>query len=343
MSSQSSAINHQFSADPVKATRFPTPVRITDQVWPEGTVPVVTIRCITYNHVNFIRDAIEGFLMQETTFPVEILIHDDASTDGTAEIIRKYQEKYPQLFRAVLQKENQWSKRNRKPFEDFEGMARGEFIALCEGDDYWICKEKLQKQFEILNSNHELSMVFHNAQIINTRHGHTHSYLIHDKPLKPIHKTEDLLKQWYIPTASIFYRKYSDFTFPDWFYSCQSGDIPLLLLISLKGDLYCLNEVMSVYRMHLGGISITHQGYSKAVGMIYTYESFNIYTGSAFEKKIQEAIEHEIRSHWPAFKNLEKKLQEYEKYYNQHIIKFVYSRFKKKIKSVFINYKRSLS
>ena len=93
-----------------KSGSLSAPVRITGQVWPEGMVPVVSICCITYQHVNFIREAVEGFLMQETTFPVEIIIRDDASTDGTAEIVREYQEKYPQLIRTILHTENQSSK-----------------------------------------------------------------------------------------------------------------------------------------------------------------------------------------------------------------------------------------
>ena len=98
----------------INGPRLEKPVRISEQVWPDGTVPVVSIFCITYNHVNFIRDAIEGFLIQQTSFPVEIFIHDDASTDGTAEIVKKYAEKYPTLFWTVLQKENQWSKGNKR-------------------------------------------------------------------------------------------------------------------------------------------------------------------------------------------------------------------------------------
>jgi glycosyltransferase involved in cell wall biosynthesis len=133
-----------------QASRLPTPVRITEQVWPEGTVPVVSIWCITYNHVNFIRDAIEGFLMQETTFPVEILIHDDASTDGTADIVREYQAKYPQLLRTVLQNTNQWSQGN-KPWRFLNPLVRGDFVALCEGDDFWITNSKLQKQVDLMN------------------------------------------------------------------------------------------------------------------------------------------------------------------------------------------------
>ena len=87
------------------------PIPITSQQWREGTIPLVSISCITYNHENFIRDAIEGFLMQKTTFPVEILIHDDASTDKTAEIVREYEKKYPQLIKPIYQTENQYSKK----------------------------------------------------------------------------------------------------------------------------------------------------------------------------------------------------------------------------------------
>ena len=141
--------------------RLSAPVRITEQVWPEGTVPVVSVFCITYNHVNFIRDAIEGFLMQETTFPVEIFIHDDASTDGTADIVKEYAEKYPKLFWTVLQTKNQWSKGNPNVyFLELMQKQSGEFLALCEGDDYWISKKKLEKQVEVL-TNQNYSGVFH--------------------------------------------------------------------------------------------------------------------------------------------------------------------------------------
>jgi glycosyltransferase involved in cell wall biosynthesis len=333
-----SAIKNQSSTEPVKPNRLPSPIRITEQVWPEGTAPVVSICCITYNHVNFIRDAIDGFLMQETTFPVEIIIRDDASTDGTAEIVKEYAEKYPQLIRTILHTENQYSK-GKKAFPETRAMAMGEFIAICEGDDYWIAKIKLQKQVEILDDNQAFSLVFHNAEIVNTRFDRSYSYLIHDKPLKTIHKTEDLLKQWFIPTASILFRNYNDFVLPDWFYNCQSGDIPLLLLLSLKGDFFYKNEVMSIYRMHPDGISITHFGYAKAVGMIYIYQCFNIYTSRIFENKILEAIKYEIQTHWPPLHELESKIHELESkiqdiqtYYNQSILKRVFIRIKKQIK-----------
>ena len=146
------------------ASRLPAPVRITDQVWPEGTAHVVSICCWTYNQADFIRDAIESFLMQETTFSVEICIHDDASTDGTAEIIREYERNFPKLFRTTMQMENQYSK-NRFAFL-FEWIAEqgGGYLALCEGDDYWTDSTKLQKQVQFLEDHPEYVITYTNSQ-----------------------------------------------------------------------------------------------------------------------------------------------------------------------------------
>ena len=98
---------------------------------------LVSISCITYNHEKYIRDALEGFLMQKTDFKYEILIHDDASTDNTAKIIREYEEKYPDLIKPIYQKENQWSKGNYRISSTFNiPRAKGKYIAFCEGDDF---------------------------------------------------------------------------------------------------------------------------------------------------------------------------------------------------------------
>lgn len=137
-----------------KAARLPRPLRITEQVWPEGTVPLATIRCMTYNHAKFIRDALEGFLMQETSFPVQILVHDDASEDGTGRIVQEYCRQYPRLITGVLQQENQWSK-GIKPANAVNPLVRGEFVALCEGDDYWVEPRKLECQIDFLTMNPE--------------------------------------------------------------------------------------------------------------------------------------------------------------------------------------------
>jgi glycosyltransferase involved in cell wall biosynthesis len=296
--------------------RLPAPVRITEQVWPEGTVPVVSVFCITYNHVNFIRDAIEGFLMQETTFPVEIFIHDDASTDGTAEIVKEYAEKYPKLFWTVLQTENQWSKGNKKILNDYLQRQRGEFIALCEGDDYWISKEKLQKQVEVLEANPEASLVFHNAEVKNYREGVVKSYIFHSENGKPIPcdtvETKDLLRDWFIPTASIVFRVYSNFQIPQWFNNCKSGDFPLQLILSTYGKFLYLNKLFSVHRLHSGGVSLIHQKelIHTTINRFFMFECFNQYTQKKYEKHMDYLMLDVHLSYIPEYLEMKKNSQE---------------------------------
>lgn len=120
--------------------------------------PCVSVCMITYNHERYIAQAIDGVLMQETDFPIELLIHDDASTDRTAEIVREYEKKHPSIIKAIYQTENQYSKGN-PPWVINLKRAQGEFIAYCEGDDYWTDPRKLQKQVDYLNANPDCGLV----------------------------------------------------------------------------------------------------------------------------------------------------------------------------------------
>lgn len=129
--------------------------------WANRTTPVVSIICTTYNHERYIAQALQGFVSQDTSYPFEILVHDDASTDRTAEIIREWQARYPHLIRATLQTENQF-KKGVRPFELMLGEARGEYIAVCEGDDYWVAANKLQEQVSFLEQHPEFSCCAHN-------------------------------------------------------------------------------------------------------------------------------------------------------------------------------------
>lgn len=226
-------------------------VSITSQQWSEDTVPLVSISCITYNHENYIRDAIEGFLMQKTTFPVEILIHDDASTDKTASIVREYEEKYPHLIKPIYQTENQYSKRDGTIGRIQRGRARGKYYAICEGDDYWIDPLKLQKQVDFLEANPEYSMCFHNAMLLyeDDKSKNRPFTELEEREYGPI----EIFSKWTIPTASVVFRvsMYQKVSHPDFMY----GDIVLFLNLATKGKLRAINEVMSVYRIHSAGIT----------------------------------------------------------------------------------------
>jgi glycosyltransferase involved in cell wall biosynthesis len=114
--------------------------------------PLVSVVSFTYNHEPYIRDCLEGFLMQKTSFPVEVIIHDDASTDQTADILREYYNKRPDLFHVIIERDNQYSQHKSISSQLYE-LAQGKYIALCEGDDYWIDPNKLQRQFDFMEAH----------------------------------------------------------------------------------------------------------------------------------------------------------------------------------------------
>lgn len=127
--------------------------------------PFVSICCLTYNHESYIRQCLDGFVMQKANFPIEILIHDDASTDGTQDIIREYEVKYPNIIKPIYQKENQYSKGVKVSLVYNYPRAKGKYIALCEGDDYWTDPYKLQKQVDFLESHPDYVMCSHDVDI----------------------------------------------------------------------------------------------------------------------------------------------------------------------------------
>ncbi len=216
----------------------------------------LSVVCITYNHEAFIRDCLNGFVMQKTDFPFEILINDDASTDKTAEIIREYEKKYPHLFRCVYQTENQWGKKNAWNDILFP-MIRGKYVALCEGDDYWTDPLKLQKQVDFLETHPDVSVCFHPVLVHWEDHSEPDNLFPSDK--ERFYKTEltltDLLNRNFIQTNSVVYRwrfhRDPPELLPD---NVLPEDYFVHLLHAQTGKIVFLPDVMSVYRRHPDGI-----------------------------------------------------------------------------------------
>lgn len=133
----------------------------------EDTSPLmVSIRCITYNHEPYIRQCLEGFVMQKTNFRFEAIVHDDASTDGTADIIREYAEKYPDIIKPILETENQYSKHDGSLNRIMNEACKGKYMAICEGDDYWTDPRKIQLQVDFLESHPDYSAISSNSYVI---------------------------------------------------------------------------------------------------------------------------------------------------------------------------------
>jgi glycosyltransferase involved in cell wall biosynthesis len=265
----------------------------------------VSICCLTYNHSNYIRDCLNGFINQKTDFNFEILIHDDASLDNTPQIIREYEKRYPEIIKPIYQNENKFSKEGggmniRYNFP----RIQGKYIALCEGDDYWTDPLKLQKQVDILENNQDYILCFHDVIIQYTRKNSYKTYRMIGSLEKDILETEDLIRPWFIPTCSILYRKVLIDTYPKWISITDSGDIALILFLSTLGKFYYFNEVMGIYRKHDNGISVSHTGYSKVYSMIHLYQNFNEFTNKKFEALLHKAMRSEIQGHLPEFHEL---------------------------------------
>lgn len=263
----------------------------------------VTIRCITYNHGKFIRQALDSFLMQRVNFKYEIVIHDDASTDDTADIIREYEAKYPEIIKAVYQTENQYSK-NKNISRFFEHLMEGEYTAFCEGDDFWTDADKLQLQVDYLEAHPECSFTFHNAEIIFVD-GTRYKQFLPDKILKSkIWKNHDLaldagelIELGFIPTASIVARTELVKNRVPFCEHQVCGDLPLRLFLSLHGNAYYFNKTMSAYRIGNINSASGQAGASKEKmkatvdGHIAILDGFNNYTEKKWEKQIRYDIE----------------------------------------------------
>jgi len=222
-------------------------------------VPLVSIVCTTYNHAKYIRNAIEGFLMQKTTFPIEIIIHDDASTDKTKEIVKDYESKYPNLIFPVYQKENQWSKGVKRILLTFVfPNCKGKYIAFCEGDDFWTDPYKLQKQVDFLEGNLDYGLVHTDYNILTINENSSEkisSYHSSTNIVIPEGRVQKaLIKSNFIATVTVVARKclidqYANNLPVKNILRYTQGDYPLWLFIAGQTSIGYLNSTTSSYRV----------------------------------------------------------------------------------------------
>lgn len=233
--------------------RLPEPLPLSAQAWPPGTAPHLSVCFVTYNHLPFVRQALDAILAQETTFPVEILAHDDASTDGTAEILRDYVARYPGLFVPLFQRENQYS-RGLKPNVNFNyPRVRGEYVAYCEGDDYWIEVGKLQRQVDFLERHPDCILCCHNAWEL-LEDGTLSDYVGEFEPKDGFITYRDLVSVNFIPTASVVVRSRAVARMPPEIHDALGGDWVLWAHLTRLGKLAYLDFKGSVRRRHGGGV-----------------------------------------------------------------------------------------
>jgi len=258
---------------------------------------MVSINCLSYNHIHYISDAIESFLSQKTTFNFEILIHDDASTDGTQKIIEEYEKKYPQIVKPIYQKTNQQKLGVKKIDYKYNFLrSDGKYIALCEGDDFWTSPYKLQKQFDYMENNNDCSLCCHATYIIKENKKCIGKKQISRQNCK--FNLEDLFlrQKLNFSTSSIFYRKRFFSELPYFYYDCPVGDFPIKLFLLTNGYGYYMNDLMSVYRENVNGswtsrIAKKPKKYAEHnLSMIKFLSDFDRYTNYRYSESIKAEV-----------------------------------------------------
>lgn len=254
----------------------------------------VSVICITYNQAEYIRDALEGFLMQRTSFAYEILIHDDASTDGTDRILMEYQEKYPEKIRLFLEEENQYSKGKDIIKDILRPHIRGKYMACCEGDDYWIYYGKLQAQYDLMEVHPEVSLCYHNAVVYDEGKDeltlnvmdHRSGYVEEQDVVYPS-------KGWY-PTASAFSR--TEYALNYQGLHAPTGDEGRRCYMACCGRLYYINKAWCVYRNRSRGSWNGKFDNDEKVALKYICDSvtfleeFDAYSNGKYKKYFYERL-----------------------------------------------------
>jgi len=247
--------------------------------------PIVSICTITYNHESYIEEALDSFLMQNTDFPFEIIIDDDCSSDKTADIIKEYKKKFPNIININLRKKNigmvkNWTKNIQR--------GKGKYLALCEGDDYWLVSNKLQLQVDFLENNLNYSMCCCSCE----NYDETNKIL---KGIFPNIKKEqnfnlkDLFQNNICKTATVMYRNtkiefpknYSIFTLADW---------PLHMIYADKGKIKYIPNVVARYRIHENGVWTQSSAIKKIDGIVYMLQEMNKYFKNKYYKETNDSI-----------------------------------------------------
>lgn len=211
--------------------------------------PLVSICTITYNQESYLRDAIEGFLIQKTEFPFEVIIHDDASTDKTVEIIKSYQARYPGIIHSIFQQENQFSKGLSYVLKPVYTTARGKYIALCEGDDYWTDPLKLQKQVDFMEAHPECSLCCHKVQVKYQGHEEK-DHLFPDLEGDQVFTRDEMYQKYISATCSVMFRREKVDELVRFLEDFKVGDMPLYSFYLQFGKFGYIDQVMATYRKH---------------------------------------------------------------------------------------------
>jgi glycosyltransferase involved in cell wall biosynthesis len=227
---------------------------------------------MTYNHEPYIRNALNGFLMQRTTFPFNIVVHDDASTDGTADILRSYQRAYPTLINCVFQAENQYSRNGKAAvFDALQPLVTGKYVAVCEGDDYWLDAKKLQIQARFLEDHPGYAITGHDAIVVDAAGSVLAESSVPTAFRRDFEADDLILGRVGIKNLTRMYRNVL-LNYPPERSLVKNGDVFTLSLLGTRGKSHFHQNVRpGVYRVHAGGVWSQLDDRTKVLDNVNTY------------------------------------------------------------------------
>lgn len=261
---------------------------------------MVSVFCTVYNHEKYIKDTLEGFVKQKTQFKYEVLINDDCSTDKSAQIIQSYAEKYPDIIKPIFQRENQYQQGINILKKFLLPLAKGKYIAMCEGDDYWISNNKLQKQVEYMEENPKCTFCFTNGIIKNNIKASERIFIPYKKQdAKYItengnYDLEMINKLSFLPTCSFLFPKKNYELFPEAYWRKSFGnDRKITLYSTALGYAHFIDEATCCYNYGVPNSLLTKDKTKLEIAKIERtyidfYNDINEFTNYAYDKIITE-------------------------------------------------------
>jgi len=262
-----------------------------------GETMKVSVYCLVYNHENYLRSALEGFVQQKTNFDYEVFVHDDASTDRSKKIIEEYAERFPKIIKPIYQQENQYSKGIKIMGTYILPRMSGEYVAVCEGDDYWTDSLKLQRQVDFLDSHPDYVACVHNTMKKNVRTNAENVMYQHEADVDLVFEDVVQYGSCSYHTSSLMYRIEYAKDRPAFFQKSKGyGDYPLAIYLALSGKIRFLNRIMSVYRVETvsswtkSNIVNTHKNALGCYSFAEMLEAVNEYTNYEYKHVLEPLV-----------------------------------------------------
>ena len=263
--------------------------------------PLASIKCLAFNHEKYIVQAMDGFLMQETDFPFEVIVHDDASTDKTADILREYEKKFPLIVKPIYETENQYKKRDGSLTRAANAPLKGKYIALCEGDDYWTVPNKLQQQIDYLEGHPDCAVVVHRCSKYNDQTGKYEGTFPKFTEERDITTEEVILGGGGLfgTNTMVFRREILEYHKQAFWDASPVGDFPAILSCAHFGKVHFIPEIMSVYRIFCPGswsskTLLSKDAFNKRLVHINACEESLLHYDEFTEKKYTQAIQEKL-------------------------------------------------